>query len=148
MKEKLEHFEKVISSLSLNSIKDLEDKISSGKWSKKEIIGHLVDSALNNIQRFTEIQYSEKPYTIRRYNQDELVKANHYQQENSQELFNLWLQLNVHILHLMKSQTSKTLKYEIVLKDNFVSDLQFLMEDYLEHFYHHLKHIFTDEYNF
>ena len=54
----------------------LEEKPESGKWSKKEILGHLIDSAINNIQRFTEIQNSEKPYVIKTYNSDALVNAN------------------------------------------------------------------------
>lgn len=48
----------------------LSRKISPEKWSKKEILGHLIDSGINNLQRFTEIQYESKPYKIRKYKQD------------------------------------------------------------------------------
>ena len=54
-------------------------KSSPEKWSKKEILGHLIDSAVNNLQRFTEIQFQDKPYPIQKYDQDQLVIANDYQ---------------------------------------------------------------------
>ena len=145
MKAKLIAFKKVLNDIeffvSTNSITDFELKISKDKWSKKEIMGHLIDSALNNIQRLTEIQFTEKPYKIKAYNQNELVLANHFQNKDSQELVNLWLNLNNHMLHLMKNQTSKTLKFEVILPDGEKKNLTFLMEDYLDHFYHHLKQI-------
>ncbi|MFC4740060.1 DinB family protein [Flavobacterium ponti] len=145
MKAKLIAFENVLNNIDLfvstNSIADFELKISKDKWSKKEIIGHLIDSALNNLQRLTEIQFIEKPYQIRAYNQNELVLANHYQNKDNQELVNLWLKLNNHMLYLMKNQTSKTLEFELILPNGEKKNLAFLIEDYLDHFYHHLKQI-------
>ncbi|NJN28609.1 MAG: DinB family protein [Cyclobacteriaceae bacterium] len=55
------------------SIAELTLHPSPGKWSKKEVLGHLIDSGINNLQRFTEIQYESKPYKVREYKQDELV---------------------------------------------------------------------------
>lgn len=145
MKAKLIAFKKVLNDIELfvstNSIADFELKISKDKWSKKEIMGHLIDSALNNIQRLAEIQFTEKPYKIKAYNQNELVLANHFQNKDTQELVNLWLNLNNHILFLMKNQTSKTLEFEVILPNGEKKNLAFLMEDYLDHFYHHLKQI-------
>ncbi len=46
-------------------------KLSPTKWSKKELIGHLIDSAQNNIRRFIVAQYEENPAII--YKQDEWV---------------------------------------------------------------------------
>lgn len=145
MKNKIEVFELLLNKFEAinltSSLNDFEIKISESKWSKKEILGHLIDSALNNIQRFTEIQYSKKPYIIKSYEQNELVKYNDYQTKNNQDLYNLWLQLNKHILHLVKKQTSETLDYKIVLSNGVSTNLQFLIEDYFEHFYHHLQQI-------
>lgn len=145
MKAKLIAFKKVLNDIeffvSTNSITDFELKISKDKWSKKEIMGHLIDSALNNIQRLTEIQFTEKPYKIKAYNQNELVLANHFQNKDTQELVNLWLNLNNHMLYLMKNQTSKTLEFEVILPNGEKKNLAFLMQDYLDHFYHHLKQI-------
>lgn len=145
MEEKIIKFESFLNRIDfenfINIILDFEVKPSEYKWSKKEILGHLIDSGINNLQRFTEIQFLEKPYRIRPYNQDELVKANNYQNKNSQELVELWLQLNIQILHIIKNQTNETLAYQIELPNGNFSDLKFLIEDYFDHFYYHLKQI-------
>ncbi len=112
---------------------------AEGKWSKKEILGHLIDSAIHNLQRFTEIQVMEKPYILRKYLQNELVVANNYQEAELQDLLNVWLSLNKRIEHLMQMQTEETLAYEIVIVDEAKFDLRFLMSDYVEHMAHHLK---------
>jgi hypothetical protein len=116
-----------------------------GKWSKKEILGHLIDSGINNLQRFTEIQFEEKPYLIRKYNQNELVKANQYQQINSKELINLWLAINYQILQIIASQTETTLSYSILIDKEIRSDLRFLISDYISHLEHHLFQIIEKE---
>jgi len=126
---------------SINSVIDFDVKPSKNKWSKKEILGHLIDSAINNIIRFTEIQTFEKPYEIRTYNQDELVKSNHYQNKNSDELIELWTNLNLHILHIVKNQTKETLAYQLILPNGKQTDLQFLIQDYFDHLYYHLNQI-------
>ncbi|MDF9795710.1 hypothetical protein OKW21_000973 [Catalinimonas alkaloidigena] len=59
---------------------------SSGK---KEILGHLVDSAIRNLKRFTEVQFSSQPYRIQKYQQDELLRSNHYQNQNYEEILTL-----------------------------------------------------------
>jgi len=123
------------------SDKKLSIKPTPEKWSKKEVLGHLIDSAINNLQRFTEIQFSEKPFVIKRYGQDALVKANAYQQADLNELFDLWLCLNERITTIMKAQTEDSLAFEIVLPDGEKSDLKYLMEDYVVHLEHHLKQV-------
>ena len=145
MEEKIIKFESFFNRIEienfLNTVPDFEVKPSEFKWSKKEILGHLIDSGINNLQRFTEIQFFEKPYKIRPYNQDELVKANNYQNKNSNELYELWLQLNVQVLHIIKNQTKETLAYQLILPNGNLSNLEFLIEDYFDHFYYHLKQI-------
>lgn len=141
MKNKVLKFEFLLDNLVLQSITDFDVKIDVNKWSKKEILGHLIDSAINNLQRFTEIQYSEKPYKIRPYNQDALVKYNDYQNKNNQDLFDLWLHLNRHILEITKNQTDKTLEYQLILPNGTLTNLQFLIEDYIDHLFYHVSQI-------
>jgi hypothetical protein len=119
-----------------------EAKPAPGKWSKKEILGHLIDSAVNNIQRFTEIQDAEKPYQIRSYNPDQLVSASHYQQKDIEQLFHLWLNLNLHIKFLIANQTEATLVFPLVLPNGETKDLRFLINDYADHLEHHLDQIY------
>jgi hypothetical protein len=56
---------------------DWETRPAPEKWSKKEIIGHLTDSAQINLQRFIRCTYEENFKLV--YNQDEWVAAQHYQ---------------------------------------------------------------------
>lgn len=123
----------------------IEDEIlearNPGKWSKKEILGHLTDSGIHNLVRFTEINYLEKPYQHRPYNQIDLVNLNQYQTMDIQELTQLWLSINKQILRIMKTVNEKALAYEIILSDHSEIDLKFLMTDYVEHLEHHINQI-------
>ena len=112
-----------------------------GKWSKKEVLGHLVDSAVHNLVRFTEINYLEKPYRHRPYNQIDLVNLNQYQTKEINELTQLWFSLNKQILRIMKSVDEEALDYKIILSDESIIDLRFLMTDYVEHLEHHINQI-------
>ncbi len=120
---------------------EVSRKVSVEKWSKKEILGHLIDSGINNLQRFTEVQFENKPYRIRKYNQNELVQANDYQNAETKEIVAFWNALNHRILNVMKKQTEETLNYKIELGKDTITDLRFLMIDYVEHLEHHLQQI-------
>jgi hypothetical protein len=119
----------------------LDLKPGPDKWSKKEILGHLIDSALNNLQRFTEIQFSSKPFPILGYNQDELVRANKYQETDLDSLLSLWTNLNYQICRVVENLVPEMLKFEIVMEDNSRKDLNFLIQDYAEHMQHHIEQI-------
>ena len=86
---------------------ELSKKMRPEKWSKKEVLGHLIDSAINNLQRFTEIQYESQPYRLRTYNQNELVKINDYQNSELKDIVELWLALNNRILFIIKLRRIK-----------------------------------------
>lgn len=137
-------FEKILSE-NFNYFPTLNNEIlevkNPGKWSKKEILGHLVDSAIHNLVRFTEINYVEKPYQHRPYSQIDLVNLNDYQSMDITELTQLWFVLNKQILRVIKSVDDKALSYKIVLSDKSVIDLKFLMTDYVEHLEHHINQI-------
>ncbi|MFY0605650.1 MAG: DinB family protein [Cyclobacteriaceae bacterium] len=124
---------------------ELSYKPKVEKWSKKEILGHLIDSGINNLQRFTELQFSSRPYIIRQYDQVGLVKANDYQNADTSEILAFWLSLNRRIASLIKSQTEQTLDYEIQLPNGDLADLRFLITDYVAHMEHHLNQIMSQE---
>lgn len=123
------------------SEEEMSFKKNSKKWSKKEILGHLIDSGINNLQRFTEIQFLEKPYRIRNYKQVDLVKANDYQNSEVKELLSFWLSLNKRIKEIIKSLNDETLKFKIELDDKTIVDLKFLIQDYIKHLSYHLTQI-------
>ena len=90
---------------------EISFKPSSEKWSKKEILGHLIDSGINNLQRFTEIQFEERSYIIRNYKQNELVKTNDYQHSETKEILDFWKSINNRILYLFSIQNEKSLSF-------------------------------------
>ena len=127
--------------ISMLSEEEMSFKKNPNKWSKKEILGHLIDSGINNLQRFTEIQFVEKPYTIRNYQQADLVKANDYQNAEAKELLSFWFSINKRIAEVVKKQTETTLNYKIQIDDMTTVDLRFLIEDYIKHLVYHLQQI-------
>ncbi|HTF17852.1 MAG TPA: DinB family protein [Chryseolinea sp.] len=112
------------------------------KWSKKEILGHLIDSAENNLRRFITTQYeAEPPHIV--YDQDFWVTANDYNQVAAHELVSLWKLLNNRIAAVLENlPASKSEKLCNTGKgvDEFHT-LRFLAVDYLAHAEHHLKQL-------
>jgi hypothetical protein len=117
-------------------------KPAPGKWSKQEILGHLIDSAINNLKRFTDIQYFLQPYTVMRYNQDELVVINRYQQLPLAHLLQLWSVLNNQVLYVAGNIPAEKLVYTIITTSGESKTLEWLVIDYVEHMEHHLKQVF------
>jgi hypothetical protein len=122
------------------SIAELRFKPSKDKWSKLEILGHLIDSAINNLQRFTEIPFAPRPYHLRSYNQDQLVTANDYQHADPTELLHLWQAINRRIIRVVDALAPQMSTYQIIREEEQI-DLKFLIEDYLNHMRHHLAQI-------
>src|SRR5688572_12918466 len=73
-----------------------------GKWSPREIVGHLIDSASNNHQRFVRAQFRDD-LIFPGYEQDRLVDVQQYQDAPWQELVGLWASFNRHIARVMAS---------------------------------------------
>jgi len=128
--------------LSQISDQSFEYKPSENKWSKKEILGHLIDSALNNMLRFVRIQYEDTPKIT--YDQDEWVKIQSYQNADRHKLVSLWKNLNLQILHIWKNMPAEKLKKKCDTGKNVaeIQDLKFLISDYNCHLQHHLDRIF------
>ena len=128
--------------ISKTSDAELNHKADPEIWSKKEIIGHLIDSGINNIQRFTAVQIEKEPYRIRPMKQVELVNVNEYQNSEIKELLAFLISINIRIKNLMLLQNAQTLttKIELYTEGN-LSDLRYLMEDYVAHFEQHVNQI-------
>lgn len=121
--------------------KFLRQPLAAGKWSRKQILGHLIDSAINNLTRFTEICYQPQPYIYREYHQAELVEINNYQEMETWELLQLWLSLNKQIGRVMAAATDERLSLKIKFADGSISDLRYIMHDYPVHMEHHIRQI-------
>lgn len=109
-----------------------------GKWSKKEILGHLVDSAQNNIRRFVVAQYEDNPSIA--YAQDAWVKCSNYQAYPTEDLVTLWTLLNRHIVILLRQMGPEAAQRMCTMKEQTQS-LEWVAADYVNHLLHHLHQI-------
>ena len=109
-------------------------KPAPGKWSKKEILGHLIDSAQNNIRRFIAAQYEDKPFIV--YNQDKWVIASAYQQWDPSAIIDLWYQVNFQVCMILRNMPSEM--YHRECQTQKVHTIAWLAEDYVKHLLHHL----------
>lgn len=134
------HITEVPTRLATQSATELTRKAAE-KWSRKEILGHLIDSAINNLKRFTDAQFADGPYQVQPYNQNQLVIVNQYQQLPLEHLVTLWQSLNTQIIYAAEAIPVETLAQPIrlVTTDDTGHTLAWLIEDYVLHLEHHLK---------
>lgn len=125
------------------SKEELLHKPAPGKWSRLEILGHLIDSAINNLKRFTEIQFLPQPYKVISYKQDELVAVNQYQHLPLAHLLDLWAALNQQLIYVIKNIPKEKLNYPVGLPNDSkeVKSLSWIICDYVTHMEHHLKQL-------
>lgn len=115
---------------------------AAGKWSPQQILGHLIDSAINNLRRFTEIQFLPQPFTVVGYKQEELVMVNNYQQLPAEHLLSLWQQLNRQIIYVVENIPAEKLSIPVIIPPSRNETLQWLIVDYVDHMEHHLCQVF------
>ena len=123
---------------------DLLKRPAPGKWSKQEILGHLIDSSINNLKRFTEIQFLRQPYTVVSYRQNELVVINDYQNLSLDHLMDLWRALNRQIVFVVKTIPAEKLNYAVdpQYESREIKTLGWIICDYVAHMEHHFNQIF------
>jgi Protein of unknown function (DUF664). len=109
------------------------------KSSKKEILGHLIDSATNNHQRFVRVQFEENPAIW--YDQDRWVIYSAHQQTDVEQLITFWESYNRHLTFLLGQLPEERLGRPCRMKDGRTVTLVFLINDYVSHLEHHLKQL-------
>lgn len=130
-------------------------RLAPGKWSAREIIGHLIDSASNNHQRFVRSQL-QGTLVFPTYEQERWVSLQHYHEAPWGELVDLWRAFNLHLARVMeavpeevrlKEMTEHNLDaiaWQTVPSDRSAT-LDHLMEDYVGHLEHHLVQVLGEE---
>jgi hypothetical protein len=111
-----------------------------GKWRKKEVIGHLIDSAANNHQRFTRATIQGE-LTFPGYPQEPLVQLERFRDMNWPELLQLWLSYNRFLVHLMNSLPASAENVQCKIGDDAPVALSSIVSDYVEHLKHHLNQV-------
>jgi hypothetical protein len=143
MNATIEHLQKIVTNYSgkLNAMTEeaYSYKPQPNKWSKKEILGHLIDSAQNNIRRFVVAQYEDVP--VIRYNQDKWVSIADYQHYPIKDLIALWALLNRHICRVLSAASAEALQRKCGTGGTQAPTLEWLAADYCNHLLHHLHQV-------
>ena len=133
------------------SAEEMRFRPGPDKWSKKEILGHLIDSAYNNHQRFLRAA-SQDDLVFFGYDQVAWVVKNGYQNREEAEIVETWYQVNQHLSFLLEELPQSLLDRQTD-QHNFdricmnripkgsISSLGYLIWDYLFHLEHHLQQL-------
>jgi hypothetical protein len=111
-----------------------------GKWVRKEILGHLIDSAANNHQRVVRAQLVER-LASPGYDQEAWVALHGYRARPWAELVDLWVSLNRHLAAVIESVPPDKLQTACAIGESQPCSLAWLITDYLRHLRHHLEQI-------
>ena len=126
-----------------------------GRWSRREIIGHLIDSAANNHRRFVLGQLEDN-LDFPGYRQEEWVKVQRYAEAPWEELVDLWQSYNLHLARVMDAVSEEIREKEHRIHsfkeiawqmpdEGKPATLDYLMRDYVGHLKNHLVQIFGKE---
>lgn len=139
----------------LAAISDSQSQVSNveGQWSAKQVLGHLIDSAANNHQRFVRAQLTDD-LVFPGYDQEQWIKAQHYEQEPWSALVQLWRSYNEHLAHVVANipepvltrprhpHTLDKIAWQTVSAEE-PTTLDYLIRDYIGHLQEHLGQLFA-----
>jgi hypothetical protein len=131
------------SQMELMASGQLVERSRPEKWSRQEILGHLIDSAVNNYHRFVRAQHGEAA-DFPTYRQDDWVAAQHYNERDWLELVELWSALNNHLAHIIEHMPESAKDTPVNFNEDKPARLEYVVTDYLEHMRHHLAQILAD----
>lgn len=113
---------------------------SATKWAKKEILGHLMDSASNNHQRFVRAAL-QGSLTFPGYDQEPLVELQNFREVDWSFLVDLWAGYNRFLAHVLVGLPASAAGITCYIGDNPPATLGWIAEDYVAHMKHHLNQI-------
>jgi hypothetical protein len=131
--------EKLPNLLSQIPLAEFEKKPAPNVWSKKQILGHLIDSAANNHHRFIRAQYEPIPQIF--YNQNKWNELNNYQHLPANHVIELWTMYNRHLVEVIRNIPEEQLLTTCRTGETEPVTLLFILQDYVQHLEHHLKQI-------
>ncbi|AFM40947.1 hypothetical protein Desaci_1970 [Desulfosporosinus acidiphilus SJ4] len=140
--ERLNYLSEVLPS-KINQFSEVELMAKpNGKWSKKEILGHLCDSATNNHHRFVRMQFEEQPFVVVPYKQNDWVIVHDYLNTQTGDIVTFWTAVNLQIINVISKIPEEKLSYLCDFGNNKVFTFLELIQDYMRHMDHHLIQIF------
>jgi hypothetical protein len=123
---------------------DMGFKPAPLEWSKKEILGHLIDSAANNHQRFVRA-VNKVAAQFPTYNQNEWVRIQRHNERPWPSLVALWSAYNDHLSHVIECIPEDAESSPCNIGKEDPVPLDFVIKDYLRHLRHHLKDILDEQ---
>jgi DinB superfamily len=120
--------------------RETRNPLLPGGWSRKQILGHLIDSASNNHQRFVRA-ILQPSLDFPGYDQDGNVRAQAVQEADWRILVPLWASYNRYLAHIMEQIPPARLETSCRIGAAEPVTLAFLASDYLLHLHHHLRQI-------
>ena len=114
--------------------------VLSGGWSRKQVLGHLIDSASNNHQRFVRAAL-QTSLDFPGYDQDGCVRVQAVEEADWTLLVSLWAGYNRYLAHVIAHLPGSKLETLCRIGSDEPVTLRFLAEDYLRHLLHHLGQI-------
>lgn len=118
------------------------ERLGPERWTRKELLGHLIDSAANNHQRFIRGQLSHSLKSPG-YEQERWVECNGYIDRPWTDLVELWRAYNIHLQHVIARIPLEKFATPCVIGDSDPVTLGFVAEDYVRHLKHHLQQLFA-----
>lgn len=118
-----------------------------GSWSKREILGHLIDSAANNHHRFVRAQQVGE-LEFPSYDQEAWVACQHYGERDWHELVALWVAYNRHLVHVLRVMPRDELDTPCKVdrqESPTPIPLRAVAEEYLVHMRHHLEQLIAPD---
>ena len=119
---------------------DTTARPSENKWAKKEILGHLLDSASNNHQRFVRAAL-QGSLIFPGYNQNALVDLQNFAEVDWTFLVDFWAAYNRFLAHVINNLPGEAVAITCNIGDNKPATLEWLAADYVAHLKHHLNQI-------
>lgn len=113
---------------------------SADRWTIAEVVGHMVDSASNNHQRFIRAQENEE-LVFPKYAQNSWVEKNHYDSAPWESLVELWYHYNLQLARVIREISPDQLQTQCVIGEFEPCTLEWLATDYVEHLVHHMDKI-------
>ncbi|MGD2036102.1 MAG: DinB family protein [Bacteroidales bacterium] len=133
-----------------NTFSSLPEDVISQRRNKqnrtvRQIIGHMVDSASNNTHRVVHLQYQKSPFDFPNYatlgNNDRWIAIQNYQEEDWNDLIQLWKYSNLHFTHVIGHIDPKKMANEWIASADKNLSLRDMVLDFPRHFKLHLEEI-------
>lgn len=139
----IDTWEPILSELSGEAV---TNRRNSQNRTIKQVLGHMADSASNNLHRIVHLQYQDSPLTFPNYasngNNDRWISIQNYQNENWEDLIRYWKYSHLHLIHVIENVDREKLDNEWISGSAHGNvSLQEMITDFLRHFQLHLAEI-------